>query len=201
MLIIIIVCSDRRPSQQQQQQRTSLRYPPDHGQSFIPGAGDETHAPKSLDHFKRGYQERADTRERECYGKFSKQREHQPPTREQLRSSFICGMDVNAVLDRLCACSGVTDACRVLEHAREQHKEGFDSGKAATALISGASRRRNVQLAHTVFSWLKQRQDLTVNIYHFNSMIAVAAVARKPQQAIALMKEMKELGIRKNEVT
>ena len=37
----------------------------DHGESFVPGAGPESEAPQSLDHFKRGYQERAHMRDRE----------------------------------------------------------------------------------------------------------------------------------------
>lgn len=40
---------------------------PDHGSSFMPGAGSEEFAPKSLDHFKRGYAERAAMREKEYY--------------------------------------------------------------------------------------------------------------------------------------
>lgn len=37
----------------------------DHGSNFVPGAGPERHAPQSLDHFKRGYAERAELRDRE----------------------------------------------------------------------------------------------------------------------------------------
>jgi hypothetical protein len=43
-------------------------YRPDHGTSFVPGgAGPEHLAPKSLDHFKRGYEERAAQRDKEFY--------------------------------------------------------------------------------------------------------------------------------------
>jgi len=54
--------SNRSYDDQQQQQHQ----PPDHGENFVPGAEDAPNlAPQPLDHFKRGYQERANQRKRE----------------------------------------------------------------------------------------------------------------------------------------
>ena len=52
---------------------------PDHGENFVPGAEEapEDLAPQSLDHFKRGYKERADLRDREANPLLINNYEHQ----------------------------------------------------------------------------------------------------------------------------
>lgn len=57
--------SDGANQDSDHQQRPRKVLQPDYGSSFVPGAGPEHLAPKSLDHFKRGYQERAEQRDKE----------------------------------------------------------------------------------------------------------------------------------------
>lgn len=42
----------------------------------------------------------------------------------------------------------------ILDKARRQYADGFESGKAITALISASPRRRNTLLANTIWDWL-----------------------------------------------
>jgi pentatricopeptide repeat protein len=226
-----------------------IRMLADHGASFVPNAGDETHAPKSLDHYKRGHLERANTREREYYssrqkhnnnlrgapsnnhhntsnnnnnnnsnyhyqsynnnnnnnnittraGAGANNNDFRDPWANRDRVTIVSGMDANRLLDELERLPPAqVGAC--LEQARLQYPEGFESGKAVTALISASARRRNARLANDVWAWVNAVQ-MPKNVYHFNAMISVAASERSPQKALAYMREMSELGIPKNEVT
>lgn len=128
------------------------------------------------------------------------------------RITIVCGLDINDLLTHLERVQNENQNPRALDgvifeeldHASEKYPDAFRSGKALTALISGAARRRNVRMAYISWDWLnmKHRQGIiSKNTYHYNSMITVAATARKPQQAMELMKEMSKDGIDKNEVT
>jgi len=102
-----------------------------------------------------------------------------------------------------------------LDTAKQNHPVAFRSGKALTALISAAARRRNPRIAYVVWDWLNEQHRkpdeppasaswdfrIAKTTYHYNSMITVAASARNPQHALDLLEEMSKLGISKNEVT
>jgi len=170
---------------------------PDHGQTFVPGAGDADLAPKALDHFKRGYQERALTREKEGYiGRTRERIRKHDPNRE--RPIHMQGFDVMALIDR-CSRPHV-DVFRELDQAWERHREIFESGKALTAIIATAARRRNIGLAHTCWEWM-DRAGMEKNVFHYNSMISVMEKDRNYQGALDIMKEMSDRNIAKNEVT
>jgi len=118
-------------------------------------------------------------------------------------------LDIGELLNHLERVQGGNSVLfQELDRARERYPDAFRSGKALTALISGSARRRNVRLAYAVWDWLNLQQNrpegkknIPKNTYHYNSMITVYATARKPQQALELMKEMSREGIEKNEVT
>jgi pentatricopeptide repeat protein len=313
---------------------------PDHGSSFVPGAGPEKYAPKSLDHFKRGYEERAAQRDKEFYtvgstesgeggaegegagngaslpnsdmpdgkqGSFSQPNtessNQQPRGRgggggdrgvnthnddgyddynshgESRNGSFISsgtrigrggysgsgggasggglystnrdflqgrdygsnngtgfggrggagirggpggigsrrymddpwgyrdrptvlqGLDINALMDRLAELSHSTDKLFAeLDRVRGEYKQIFETGKAMTALISVAARRKQIGLGHAVWDWMDLAK-LHKNTFHYNSMISVAEKAKNYQQALDLLNEMTDRNIPKNEVT
>lgn len=128
------------------------------------------------------------------------------------RVTVVSGLEIAPLLDQLerCQSSGSShndnnnkngsSVNQIMDGARSKHPEGFDTGKAVTALISGCARRKNTRLAHLLWKWCQARQ-LHLNTYHYNSMIAVAATDRQPQQALKLMEEMTERRVAKNEVT
>jgi pentatricopeptide repeat protein len=87
-----------------------------------------------------------------------------------------------------------------LHNARVSFQEAFVSGKAMTALIATAARRRHIRLAHHFWNFM-DRANLPKNIFHYNAMISVTEKDKNLRQALDLLKEMKERGIEKNEVT
>jgi pentatricopeptide repeat protein len=173
-----------------------------HGQ----GAGDETRAFKSLDHFKRGYQERADMRDREFYSQKAKRQQRtnggdfRDPWSNRDRVTIVYGLDCNRLLDDMEETRDRRAIFQMLDNARKQYVEGFEGGKAITALISASARRRNTQLANSIWEWL-QASKIPMNVFHYNAMIAVAASERAPEKALRLMDEMTRFKIPKNEVT
>ena len=225
------------------------RQAPDHGENFVPGSESAPNlAPRPLDHFKRGYSERADMRERETSmhkgngnvrrlgsdpegGPGSFQRptsfhrssfsdRDRPSARhgggshrdsyydrrsgpsgdrgdDRGRGQVIMGLDVQALVDRLCR-NG--DVFRELDAAREEHAAVFQSGKAVTAVISNLARRRNLRLASVVWEWIDS-VGIRKNTFHYNSMISVCEKVRDFKKALNLLDEMKDKGVPKNEVT
>lgn len=112
----------------------------------------------------------------------------------------MSGLEINPFLDQLERSHDISSIERMLDEARARYPDGFATGKAITALVSGCARRKNTRLAGTIWDWCK-REDLELNTFHYNSMIAVAASDRKPQEAIKYLREMSDRGIAKNEVT
>ncbi|GAX29107.1 hypothetical protein FisN_7Hh296 [Fistulifera solaris] len=173
---------------------------PDYGESFVPGAGPERLAPKSLDHFQRGHRERAEHRDKECYTR----RAPPQPRREDRsneRPTILQGFHVLECLDRLTHLE--QDRRKVfaeLDRARSQYPEPFDNGKALTALISSAARRRNVHMAGMIWAWMDVAH-VAKNTFHYNSMISATEKSRNYRQALALLREMEQRNIPKNEVT
>lgn len=199
---------------------------PDFGTSYVPNAGPEQYAPKSLDHFKRGYEERAAQRDKEFYtlrngptgrgrsgggGRYDNNnnnghhnsnngREDQGGLFRD-RPTILQGLDINALVDRLSTKLSNKEALfQDLDQTRQENKSVFESGKAMTALISVAARRKNIGLGHAVWDWMDHAKIMK-NTFHYNSMISVTEKARDYQRALALLKEMKERKISKNEVT
>lgn len=88
----------------------------------------------------------------------------------------------------------------VLLDARQRYPEPFENGKALTALISSAARRRQVWLAQRIWEWM-DHVDIPKNTFHFNSMISAAEKAKDFRYALNLLGEMERRNIAKNEVT
>ena len=114
------------------------------------------------------------------------------------RSQIIMGLDVQALVDRLCRRD--IDVFQELSRARSEYGAVFNSGKAITAIISNLARRRNLHLANAVWNWVDQ-VGIPKNTFHYNSMISCCEKVRDYKKAIQLMDEMQTKKITKNEVT
>ena len=176
--------------------RSTKRAKADHGVSYVPGAGDEDQAPKSLDHFKRGYHERAQMRDRQNHDR----NDYHPRNSGSAGGppNMLQGVDVGRILDR-CQ-QNKQNLFEELDRVREEYRQLFDSGKAMTALISGASRRRDTPLASACWDYMESRA-IPKNVYHFNAMISAMEKDRNWRRAMDLLKEMDQRNIPKNEVT
>lgn len=176
---------------------------PDYGAAYVPNAGPAHLAPKSLDHFKRGYSERAAQREKEYYS-----RRHGPTGRERQRNHHpndrptrVLGLDINRLADQVSVhLKDPTALFAELDAARETHPEAFQSGRALSTLISVAARRKNIGLGWAAWDYMDHAK-LEKNTFHYNSMIAITEKARNFRQAVQLLKEMKDKNVAKNEVT
>jgi len=87
-----------------------------------------------------------------------------------------------------------------LDRARTVHVEPFENGKALTALISSAARRRNLHMAQIIWDWMDVA-GVEKNTFHYNSMISATEKSKNFRHALALMREMEAKRIPKNEVT
>ena len=250
---------------------------PDFGNDFVPGAGPAKYAPKSLDHFQRGHDERSTYRDRNHdhrperpgrggghyhnnnnnsnyhgrggYGSgqsggggYNNNNNHYNPggrgnhydrgdrnsnnnnnnysgdrprfsgsnnnsddpwsqQHRENRPTILQGLDINALVDRLTSKLHNKAALFAdLDRTRIDNRSVFDSGKALTALISIAARRKNIGLGHAAWDWM-DHAGIAKNTFHYNSMISVTEKARDYQHALTLLQEMKERNIKKNEVT
>ena len=241
---------------------------PDFGTDFVPGAGPAKYAPKALDHFQRGHDERSTYRDRNhdhrpdrpgrggggghynsnYHGRggggggcnnSSNNNHYNPGGRgnyydrgdrnnsnynysgdrprfsgshnnsddpwsqqhRENRPTILQGLDINALVDRLTSKLNNKAALFAdLDRTRIENRSVFDSGKALTALISIAARRKNIGLGHAAWDWM-DHAGIAKNTFHYNSMISVTEKARDYQHALALLQEMKERNIKKNEVT
>jgi pentatricopeptide repeat protein len=117
------------------------------------------------------------------------------------RPTILQGLDINALVDRLISKLNNKEAVFAdLDRTRIDNRNVFDSGKALTALISIAARRKNIGLGHAAWDWM-DHAGIAKNTFHYNSMISVTEKARDYQYALALLQEMKDRNIKKNEVT
>lgn len=167
---------------------------PDHGAHFVPGheqAPKSNQAPEALDHFKRGYAERANLRDRElgelASGDFSSRRP--PPSRSFDAAPFadvICRPGCNVMLE--------------LDRARDSAPGNFATGKPLTAILSQLARRRKVGIAVAVWDWMDSA-GIDKNVYHYNTMISVCEKTKDHRRAMQLFHEMERRNIKKNEVT
>ena len=243
---------------------------PDFGADFVPGAGPAKYAPKALDHFQRGHDERSTYRDRNHdhrtdrpgrgghhnnntyhgrggggygggggYNNSSNNKHYNPGGRgnhydrgdrnssnnhysgdrprfsgsnnnsddpwsqyhHDHRPTILQGLDVNALVDRLTSkLNNKAALFAELDRTRIENRTVFDSGKALTALISIAARRKNIGLGHAAWDWM-DHAGIAKNTFHYNSMISVTEKARDYQHALALLQEMKERNVKKNEVT
>lgn len=114
------------------------------------------------------------------------------------RSQIIMGLDVGALVDRLCRNSH--EVFRELDAARGEYAAVFTSGKAVTAIISNLARRRNLRLANTVWEWV-DTVGIEKNTFHYNSMISVCEKVRDYRKALNILDEMTDKNVSKNEVT
>jgi pentatricopeptide repeat protein len=119
------------------------------------------------------------------------------------RPTVLQGLDINALMDRLADLSQGNNPDKLfaeLDRVRSEYKQIFETGKAMTALISVAARRKQIGLGHAVWDWMDLAK-LPKNTFHYNSMISVAEKAKNYQQALDLLNEMTKRSIPKNEVT
>lgn len=87
-----------------------------------------------------------------------------------------------------------------LADAQSRYPDAFQSGRAMTALIAAAARRRQIRLAYACWEFMDQAR-LEKNTFHYNAMISVSEKSKNLRQALDLLKEMDQRGIAKNEVT
>jgi pentatricopeptide repeat protein len=222
----------------------------DHGSAYFPDTAlqpVEDKAPQALDHFKRGYQERAAMRQKESSsihkrfhydhngggrggpergdggrdagrgggGRFSRRDSDEGRNRGDFGGGGGVGGDaynihgfnatdfVDRIFHKVSSMNpqqAETLVDEELHKARANYQEAFTSGKALTALIATAARRRHIRLAHHFWDFM-DRANLLKNIFHYNAMISVAEKDKNLRLALDLLKEMKERGIEKNEVT
>jgi pentatricopeptide repeat protein len=194
---------------------------PDHGKNFLPGAeaAPDNQAPQPLDHFKRGYKERADLRDREFnllsadheilslsravpplntgYGN-TNEGGYNSHDRRSFNGGGSVGFDVMRLVDELCRPGCILP--HVLERARGENVASFASGKALTAILSNLARRRKIGIALSVWQWM-DAASIKKNVFHYNSLISVCEKMKDNKRALRLMDEMGEKGIPKNEVT
>jgi pentatricopeptide repeat protein len=117
------------------------------------------------------------------------------------RPTILQGLDINVLVDRLSEFTHNRNMLFAeLDKTREANREIFDSGKACTALISVSARRKNIVLGQAIWDWMDMN-GLQKNTFHYNSMISVTEKARDYRRALALLKEMSDKRIPKNEVT
>jgi pentatricopeptide repeat protein len=205
---------------------------PDHGENFVPGSesAPDDQAPQPLDHFKRGYKERAELRDREMghlnvdfRHKGGRKRERSGDANEDhwQNSSHGRREDSGGRGDRETGTSGPSnngpaglDVTRLvakldmpgcdlnaeLDQAREEYATSFDSGKAMTAILANLARRRKLGVALSVWQWMDQR-SIPRNVFHFNSLISVCEKMKDWQRALKLLDQMEKEGVEKNEVT
>lgn len=171
---------------------------PDHGVPHVPGAPPTLEfSPQSLDHFKRGYKERAILRDKEHYSENGND-ELRPQNRPVYQDNrYIHGLDMMRTFQSLIE---TRDVFTELDRIYHEYPDAFSSGKAMTALIAMAARERNIRLAHDIWYWM-DRAKLEKNIFHYNSMISVAEKARNFREGLDLMREMDDKRVSKNEVT
>lgn len=89
---------------------------------------------------------------------------------------------------------------QVLDQARQEFPGAFGSGKAMTAILSSAARKRHIRLARACWDHMDQA-GMDKNVFHYNAMISVFEKDRKLGEALNLLKEMERKNISKNEVT
>lgn len=183
---------------------------PDFGIAYVPNAGPSHLAPKSLDHFKRGYHERTAQREKEHYtryhghtgrgGRTSSGRGGGDINRSS-RPVIVRGLNINEAIERLARLNGNQNSLfRELDQIFQQVPDATGVGKVITVMISTAARLMELGVGNAIWDWM-DANGVKKNTFHYNSMISVTEKARNYQRALSLMREMKEKGISKNEVT
>ncbi|KAL7559726.1 hypothetical protein ACA910_003311 [Epithemia clementina (nom. ined.)] len=197
--------------------RGSVRVNLDRGAAYFPGHKPRANnAPQSLDHFKRGYKERAAMREREevfllqhqqgprgggsgRHTKDWRRHEQLPDSMRKSDQPFILqGFNVTEWIERNSSPHANVEAA--LSDALKSYPEAFQSGKAMTALIAAAARRRLIRLAQTCWRFM-DKAGLEKNVFHYNAMISVTEKDKNLRAALDLLQEMDDRGIEKNEIT
>jgi pentatricopeptide repeat protein len=202
---------------------------PDYGTAYVPNAGPAHLAPQSLDHFKRGYAERANMRDKEFYS-----RRHGPTGREQRKANggnnnrnedrkpppsrpmIVDGLDIYRAIDRLATLIHSQPAVfKELDQMAQETPTILGSGKTITLMISAVARRKEIGVGNAIWEvriarkamqcrlsiqWMDARK-MEKNTFHYNAMISVTEKAQDYRRALALLNEMSKRGVEKNEVT
>eukprot|EP00523_Entomoneis_sp_CCMP467_P016190 CAMPEP_0168783450 /NCGR_PEP_ID=MMETSP0725-20121227/9697_1 /TAXON_ID=265536 /ORGANISM="Amphiprora sp., Strain CCMP467" /LENGTH=929 /DNA_ID=CAMNT_0008833437 /DNA_START=237 /DNA_END=3026 /DNA_ORIENTATION=+ len=190
---------------------------PDRGSTYYPRSKPRSNnPPQSLDHFKRGYKERKDMREREEVfllqhqqgprgggsGRHTRDWRRHDQLPDSMRRSdqpfILQGFNVTEWIER--NSNPHADVEGALTDAYQNYREAFQSGKAMTALIAAAARRRLIRLAQTCWRFM-DKAGLEKNVFHYNAMISVTEKDKNLRAALDLLKEMDDRGIEKNEIT
>jgi pentatricopeptide repeat protein len=153
---------------------------PDHGQRFVPGSeqAPENSAPQSLDHFNRGYQERASLRVRETEALGS-------------RKTFDARGFVDVLSRPGCNLAEELEKARVAPH--------FHLEKAMTSTLSTLARSKNIDRAFAVWQWMDSA-GVEKNVFHYSAMISACEKAKDHRRAVQLLQEMDSKGIAKNHI-
>lgn len=194
---------------------------PDHGENFVPGSesAPDNLAPQPLDHFKRGYRERAELRDREMgqlnvdfSGSHNNNNSTSAPTRIEVPSDKITHrndhyrdsnpsarhVEVANLVDRISR-----PGCNLYEELDYAHQTIFktgDTSKALTAILSNLARRKKIGVALAVWQWM-DHAGIEKNVFHYNSLISVCEKMKDSNKALGLVAEMERNGVKKNEVT
>ncbi|KAL7463575.1 hypothetical protein ACHAXS_003971 [Conticribra weissflogii] len=187
---------------------------PDHGNTFMPVVPHgPDHAPQPLDHFKRGYAERAEYRERELaqiHGTVERGNSVASSSGGDISvpgngahcdhgSRYPNSTSNSDVVDRLC--HPRTNVAEEMDRARHSSPESFSSGRAITAILSQLGRRRQMNVAMQVWRWMETTHGITRNVFHYNALINVCEKIKDWKRALDLLRQMDDEGVPKNEIT
>jgi pentatricopeptide repeat protein len=154
---------------------------PDYGTAYVPNAGPAHLAPQSLDHFKRGYAERANMRDKEFYS-----RRHGPTGREQRKANggnnnnrnedrkpppsrpmIVDGLDIYRAIDRLATLIHSQPAVfKELDQMAQETPTILGSGKTITLMISAVARRKEIGVGNAIWEVRIARKAMQCIVKH-----------------------------------
>jgi len=114
-------------------------------------------------------------------------------------SVSLMGFDVSELVDRLCF-TQISSIPKELEVAREHSSASFDTGKAVTAILSSLARRKEMNVALSVWNWMDVVK-IKRNVFHFNALISVCEKCKNYHLCMKLLSQMEHEKCNKNEVT
>jgi len=137
-----------------------------------------------------------DDRDRDRYN----QRDRYGGNNNNYHSSMsLVGFEVSDLVDRLCNPNTISIA-KELEIARQNSPASFDTGKAITAILSALARRKEMNVALAVWSWMDEA-DIKRNVFHYNALISVCEKSKNYHLCMKLLSQMEHENCKKNEVT
>jgi pentatricopeptide repeat protein len=180
----------------------------DHGEIFVPHAkaSNRNLAPQEIDHYKRGYSERANLRQRDTE-KLSSRGQHAAPNHHNNQRPNA-NLNLNHFVDRICDGNGNgngpgrqrVNIFEELDQLMNDQPWTFKSGKSVTTILSLLARRRNMNAAMEVWRWMDHAK-IERSVFHYNSLISVCEKGRDWRMALDILRQMDDAGIKRNEIT